>query len=414
MSDVIVKQGGTAKLGSVEGDLRVGKNARVTAESGRKVVVAGTAYFDGQVTIDCDFECRAMRLEGSGYGPGGDVVVDGDLEVHESADIDASVRVVGGIVGGDLDIGGHLRSGPIKSRRLRVGGHLEVRGRLESGDVDVGGHMTVRDEVALDNLRVGGHTKIGGGTIGGEVKVRGHLTTAKPLIFGSVQVYGHTTLPAGSSGGRLSALGKVVFEGDSACKELDVTGDVRVHGDCISEEVEVKGKLEVKGGMRVSKKVKVFGAADAVGALECNGLGVSGRLRAELISAGDKADIVGEVNTKRGLKSSSVAVGRGSRVTGPLMADHVEIGKEMDFGSAWGLPWWRSALGKKTTVEDVHGKIVRIGLNSRAMRVFGDVVELESGAMAEEVCYTKELKLPKEYHLTKPAVKTAKLPDPPF
>jgi len=414
MSDIIVREGETAKLGRVDGDLKVGKNARITAESGRKVSVTGTAHFDGRVTIDCDFECQAMRLEGRGWGPGGDVTVKGDLMVHGVADIDASVRVAGGILAGDLDVGGHLRSGPLKSTRLRVGGHLETKGGLESGDVDVGGHMTVRDQVAISNLRVGGHLKIGGGTISGEIKVRGHLTTVKSLTFGNVQVYGHTLLPAGSSGGRISALGKVVFEGDATCKELDVTGGAIVYGDCNSEDIEAKGNLEVRGEMHVSRRFRVFGAADCRGAVECDTLGVSGRLVAERVSAEAKADIVGEVNTSLGLKSASVAVGKGSKVTGSLIGDRVEIGNEMDFGSAWGLPWWRSAVGKTTVVEDVYGKDVRIGSNSRARRVFGDVVELANGGMAEEVNYTKELKLPKEYHLTKPPAKMAKLPDPPF
>jgi cytoskeletal protein CcmA (bactofilin family) len=410
--DLIVKEGTTAKLGRVDGDLKVGRNARITAESGRKVVVAGTAHFDGRVTIDCDFECQAMRLEGRGWGPGGDVLVDGDLEVHDVADIDASLRVTGRITAGDLDVGGHLRSGPLKSKRLRVGGHLETRGKLESGDVDVGGHMTVRDEVALSNLRVGGHAKIGGGTIEGEVKVRGHLTTEKPLAFGSVQVYGHTTLPAGTSGDRLSAYGRVEFEGDADCKNLEVAGDARVRGDCNSDDVEVKGRLNVTGRMHVSRKFRVFGAADARGAIECGALGVSGRLAAERISASDKADVVGEVNTSRGLKSASVAIGKGSKVTGPLIGDQIEVGKEMDFGSAWGLPWWRGALGRTTTVDDVYGKTVRIGSNSRAKRVFGDIVELENGSIAEEVNYTKEVKLPTNYYLNKPPVKMAKVPDP--
>ena len=130
MTDVTIRQGETAKLGRVDGDLKVGKGARIAAESGDRVVVTGTAHFDGRAAIDCNFQCRTMRLEGRGWGPGGDVAVHGDLEVTESADLDASVRVTGAIVGGELDIGGHLRSGPVRSTRLRVGGHLEVGGQL--------------------------------------------------------------------------------------------------------------------------------------------------------------------------------------------------------------------------------------------------------------------------------------------
>jgi cytoskeletal protein CcmA (bactofilin family) len=414
LPDLFVGAGETAKLGRVEGNLKVGKNARLRAESGRKILVAGAVDLGGRVTIDCDFECRSMRLEGRGWGPGGDVVVNGDLVVQETADLDASLRVTGGIVAGTLDVGGHLRSGPLTSKRLRVGGHLEISGKLQSGDVDVAGHTTVRGEVTLENLRVGGHAKLRGGAIAGEVRVRGHLTVDTPLRFGRAQVYGNTVLPAGSSGDRLSALGRVEFEGDADCREFEITGSARVGGDCNSEEVEVKGALDVEGSAHVANKLRVFGAADVRGAVECDALGVSGRLNAEATTAGDFIDIVGEVNTIRGARAKTITVGKGSKVFGPLIGEQVEIGREMDFGSAWGLPWWRANLGGKTIAGDVYGKSVKIGANSRVKRVFGEVVELENGCIADEVNYTKEVRLPAKFFLTKEPRKVETIPVSPL
>ena len=414
MKELVIKGGTSAKLGRIEGDLRIGKNVKISSESGEAVVLTGTVTLEGRTTIESSLECQSMVLRGRGWGPEGDVVVDGDLTVHGVTDLDGSLSVSGTINAGDMDIAGHLKSGPLVSKRLRVGGHLETMGRLESGDADIAGHMTVRDEVTLKNLRAGGHVKIGGGVIQGEVRVRGHLTTDSPLKFGKMQVYGHTVLPAGSSGGSLSALGKVEFEGDADCRTLEITGSARVRGDCRADEVEVKGNLGVAGRTTVASKIRVFGAASLRGTLHCGALGVSGRLETEAASAADLADIVGEVNTSRGTKAKSIVVGKGSVVTGPLVGDKVEIGKEMDFGSAWGLPWWRANFGRTTSVGDVYGKNVRIGANSRAKRVYAETVELEEGGIAYEVVYAKEVKLPKKYFLAREPRKTESLPAPPL
>ena len=317
------------------------------------------------------------------------------------------------MVAGELDVAGHLRSGELKAGRLRVGGHLETRGPAESGDVDVGGHVKIHGTVSFQSLRAGGHVEIEGGTIAGEIRARGHVITRGALKFGTIQTFGNLTLPRGSAGERLSGLGHIEFEGDAVCRSLEVTGDAMVRGDCEVAEVEVKGRLDVHGKTRAQGKIRVFGTADCRGAVECGALGVSGRLTAERVSAGG-ADIVGEVKTSRGLKAKSIAVGRASRVTGALIGEQVDIGKEMDFGSVWGLPWWRSTVGRTTSVEDVYGGSVRIGSNSRARRVYAELVHFEDGAMADEVTYTKEVDLPERHRLTRPPVKTAKLPEPPF
>ncbi len=124
--------------------------------------------------------------------------------------------------------------------------------------------------------------------------------------------------------------------------------------------------------------------------------------------------MAGEVKTTAGLKAKSVQVGRGSKVTGPIVGEEVEVGRETDFGSMWGLPWWRSAIGSVTTVGDVYGQSVRVCQRSSAKRVYGDVVELQDGAVVQQVTYTKGLKLPGKYSLHEPPVKTARLPAPPL
>lgn len=414
MAESEVSAGATAKLGRVEGELRAGRGATIKAESGGKVVVTGGATFDGAVTIDCDFECQTMRVEGRGYGPGGNVTIRGKLTVHGRADINATARVDGEVESEDLDVSGHFQSRSLTSKRVRVGGHMTVEGALKAESADVGGHMRVRGGVDLVNLRVGGHAEIEGGTISGEVKVRGHLRTSKRLTFGEVEVFGSLTLPAGSGGQRLSALGTVEFKGDASCKELDVSGTARIRGDCTADNIEVKGKLDVSGSLKVSKRLRVYGTMDSRGPVECETLGVLGKLVAERVSAGGHADIAGEVNTQAGLKAQSVLIGRGSKVTGPLVGGEIEVGRETDFGSMWGLPWWRSAVGRMTTVEDVHGGTVRIGQNSSARRVFGEVVELKEGSTVYQVTYTKVLNMASKQYLHDPPVKADRLPEPPL
>jgi len=411
VTDHFVKAGSTVKLGRVEGDLSVGRNTTIEPESGNKVVVTGRAHFEGDATIEGDFECQSMRVEGKGFGPGGDIRILGSLRVEGSADIDASAWVSGFVRAGVLDVGGHFRSGRLSTDRLRVGGHLETRGALEAKEVDVGGHMTVLDEVKIDNLRVGGHAKIGGGSVNGDARIRGHFTTSKKLAFGRLETYGNTVLPHGSTGERLAVLGRVEVDGDSFCRELEVTGTVKARGKLSAENVNLKGNLFASGNLQVSKRLQVWGGADIGGALACETLGVGGKLVVNSASASNRTDIAGEVEAEHGLKSATVLVGRGSKVTGPIHAENIDVGSDADLGSVWGLPWWRGALGSLTAVEDLHGETVKIRSHSRAGLIFGRIVELEEGAAAEEIVYTDQIKLPGRYHLTKPPRKVEELPD---
>jgi len=412
MAEQFVRAGSTVKLGKVDGDLIAGRRATIKAESGR-VAVTGKAHFEGDVIIDGDFECQSMRVEGKGFGPGGDVRINGSLTVEGGADIDASARVTGPVKAGDLDVGGHFRSGMLDTDRLRVGGHLETRGSLYANEVDVGGHMTVLDEVKICNLRVGGHAKIGGGSVTGDARVRGHFTTSKKFTFGRLETYGNVVLPSGSTGERLTALGRVEFEGDSFCKDLEVTGTANARDSLSAENINLKGKLFVLGDLRVSKGFQVWGEARISGALACQTLGVGGKLVADSASASDRTVIAGEVLVGHGLKSATVVVGKGSKVAGPIFAASVEVGSDADLGSVWGLPWWRGALGRLTTVADVHGGSIMIRSNSRGGRILGRTIEMEEGAAAEEIVYTDQIKLHGRYHLSKPPRKVEQLPDNP-
>ena len=414
MTDFTVKDGATARLGKIEGDLKVGRRATILAESGGKVTVSGGAFFEGPVTIACDFECGKMRVEGRGFGPSGNVEVRGNLTVHGDLEMDASAEVRGTITAERVDVGGHLESMGIASKGVRVGGHLKTKGSLKAEDVDVGGHMSVAEKVDITNLRVGGHAEIGGGTVRGDIKVRGHLKTAGQLNYGVIQVYGNLTLPAGSRGERLNTLGKVEFKGDAFCKVIEVNGTAKADGDCGADSMKVNGKLSAEGALKVSDKLEVFGSAETKKDVECGTLVVGGRLVADKISSTGKADVGGQVWTTRGLKAKELAVGSGSRVNGPIVGDAVEVGKGLESGGFWAqVSSWHS-VGRLTRVDDVHGKDVRIDRYTQAKRIFAETVRMQSGSMADEVNYTKEADISEGVHLENPPKKVDRLPDPPL
>lgn len=415
--DTVVKSNSTTTLGKVEGGLRVGANARLRAADGKTIVVTERAYFEGPVTIDCGFECESMRVEGRGFGPGGDIKIHGDLTVHGDADITAHMEVFGDVKSENLDVSGHLKTSSLTSKRVRVGGHARIDGRLDAEAVDIGGHFSVVGTVRLASLDVGGHAEVGGGTISGNVKVMGHFESTAKLTYGELNVLGHIILPAGSVGERLSIHGDVRFKGDTSCKDIKITGVAKVSGNCVAETAEVFGKFEVSGSLKVSKGLRVFGSTEVKQQITCEELLLGGRLAAGSILVDTRADLAGDLDTTRGLKAKSVVVGKWSRTRGPIVGDEVSIGKRIDLDvGPWGYLWsgkWLHA-GRMTRVEDVYGKSIEVEAYCRAERLFADVIRMDEGSMAEQVTYTSDLKLPGKYHLNEPPVKVAKLPNPPL
>ncbi len=412
MTDYAVGRGEVAKLGRVEGDLKIGRDATIKAESGGKVVVTGDAHFEGGATIDCSFECKAVDVKAAPH-TGGTIKVHGDLTVHQAADVADSLKVTGTATADGFDVGGHLTAGSVVSKRVRVGGHAAIKGPLESETVDVGGHLSVSGDVKIVNLIVGGHAEIGGGTISGGIKVRGHFAAKTSLDYGELQTYGHVDLPVNSKGDRLSVLGRVEFEGNAFCRVIEVKGVAEVAGNCSAESVEVGGKLSVSGSLSVFKDLKIFGVTEVEGQVKCESVVVGGRLKADSVLVDGEADIDGEVESARGLKAKSILVRRGSKVVGPLVGEQVEIGKT---AGAWRFPLGGrlASSGRNTSVEDVHGGAIKLGSSSRAKLVFAESLEMDDGSHADQVTYTKTLKLRMNNLVNKSPMKTPELPEPPL
>ncbi len=340
--------------------------------------------------------------------------IGGNLTVHQTVDVADSLEVVGTSSAEDIDVGGHFGTASVVAKRVRVGGHLRVKESLEADIVDVAGHLSALGKVKVVDLYVGGHAEVGGGAISGSIQVRGHIEAISSLEYGQLQTFGHVSLPANSRGDRLSVLGRVELGRGSSCRVIEVKGVAEAKGDLSCDEVDVSGKLRVSGSLKVTKELKVLGLSEVEGRVDCQKLTLEGRLNADKVFAVE-ADISGELSTSGGMRASTITVRRGAKVTGLLVGDSVEVGEKPGFGQ-WPSVWSdvRQRIGQMTNVEDVYGRTVTVGSYSQAKRVFAEEVRMEAGSVANQVTYTKDLKLAPRNYLHQPPQKTAKLPDPPI
>ena len=66
MQDREVRRDSTERLGQVDGNLRIGKRARIEAADGNLVVVSKGVYLEGGATLDCNLECESLQVEHGG------------------------------------------------------------------------------------------------------------------------------------------------------------------------------------------------------------------------------------------------------------------------------------------------------------------------------------------------------------
>ncbi|HVB95408.1 MAG TPA: hypothetical protein VND41_02250 [Nitrososphaerales archaeon] len=411
MPDVRVDRGSTARLDSVDGELEVASNARITAARGGQVTVTGGAHFEGNAEVDCDFECDSLRVDR------GKLTVSGNLTVHQGLDVAHTVEASGTIRAHDIDVGGKMFARSVScGGSVRVGGLLDVRETLEAESVEVGGKVAVSGAVKLTDLGVGGKADVGGGSIKGHTQVGGVFASAAPLEFGELQVYGRCALPAGCVGKKLSTFGKLTVEGNLACEQVDVGGITAVRGDLSASEVLVNGKLDVSGSLSVKGTLETNGSCEVGGELKGTDLRVGGRLKARKALLSNQADIAGEVETREGLRGKFVVIRCGTRCRGPLVGERVELGKSILTVVNWSTRWMGQSLtmrgiGKMTGAEDIYGVEVILGSNSRCRRIFANKVEVSDGCLIDHVTYTEELRRGNgRAFFTHPAVKVTELP----
>src|SRR5437763_13605284 len=87
MGDVSVDRGATAKLGRVEGDLRVGEAARIEPED-KVIQVTGRVSCDGDAEFHGSLSCSAVSARH------GKIRIEGDLNAKGEVQVDAGQLAV--------------------------------------------------------------------------------------------------------------------------------------------------------------------------------------------------------------------------------------------------------------------------------------------------------------------------------
>jgi cytoskeletal protein CcmA (bactofilin family) len=309
MSNTSIKRGRTVRLGRVEGELKVGNDAKIETSDGKLVVVSQGAYFEGSAEVNCSFECETLKVGYRGREP---LRIDGNLTVHKKLEIGESIEVSGTIQAEEIDLVGKIRAQSIKCDRFNALGNVSVTGNLD-------------------------------------------------------------------------------------CDNMEISKVTKVQGNCVAKTVEVNGQLRVQGTLESAESVIIFGSADVSQVVKSPSLKIRGKFRALRAEIGGEIELEGEAGTTQGLLSTTVIIATGSKCVGPIVGDRVEIGKSgavlVDWKKSWaGQSLMLRVIGKGTRVEDVYGKLVRLGASSQSNKVYSQIVEFEQGAVANQVQYTGEIR----------------------
>src|SRR5947199_46759 len=209
MGDVSVDGGATAKLGQVEGDLRVGQAARIEPED-KVIHVTGRVSCDGDAEFHGSLSCSEFSARHGKIRIEGDLVAKSEVKVDDGQlAIDGSLEAATVTVDKDLGIGGSDRAdefevggmasidGNGKGVEVDVGGLLRVSGSLTlEKDLDIGGRAYIGAELRLDSLEVGGSMEADLIIAQKSIEVGGDLKTIKGTKGDTVKL-GHGSRASG-------------------------------------------------------------------------------------------------------------------------------------------------------------------------------------------------------------------------
>jgi cytoskeletal protein CcmA (bactofilin family) len=297
----------------VEGELKVGNNAKIETSSDEEkvVVVSQGAFFEGSAEVNCSFECETLRVGYRGRQP---LRIGGNLTVHKKLEIGESIEVLGTIEAEEIDLMGKIRARSIKCDRFNALGNASVVGNLN-------------------------------------------------------------------------------------CDVMEISKVTKVQGNCVAKTVGISGQLRLQGTLESAESIIIYGSADVSQVIKSLCLKIGGRFRALRAEIGGEIDLTGEAETAQGLLGNTVIIATGSKCRGPIVGDHVEVGKSdavlANRRSSWaGQSIKLRVIGKETRVEDVYGKLVHLGASSRSNNVYSEILEFEQGAVANQVQYTGEIRGP--------------------
>ena len=206
MSNTSVKRGSTVSLRRVEGDLKVGNNAKIENSDGKLVVVSQGAYFEGSADVNCSFECETLKVGYRGRQP---LRIAGNLTVHKKFEIGGSLEVSGAIQAEKIDVMGKIRAQSIKCDRFITHANASITGNLKCDDMEI-------DKV----------TKVQGSCVAKTVVVIGQLhlqgtleSTESVVIYGSADCSQVVKSPSLKIGGKFRALSAQISG------EIDLAGE---------------------------------------------------------------------------------------------------------------------------------------------------------------------------------------------
>jgi cytoskeletal protein CcmA (bactofilin family) len=408
MGDVSVSKDATAKLGHVEGDLRVAQAARIEPEDkviqvAGRVICEGDAEFHGSLSCS-EFSARhgKIRVQGDLNAKGevkvedGQLTIDGSLEAA-TVSVDKTLWIGGNARADEFDVGGVLEvRGTISSKKVDVGGSFKVQGAAEVDEVGVGGTVDIAGMVKSAKLDVGGMARIGGGEVSKDVDVGGKFESTKPLKFSKIDVGGLATLVEGGEGGDVDVGGKFESKADLSFNSLDVGGMASINGNGKGVEVDVGGLLRVSGSLTLVKGLDIGGRAYIGAELRLDSLEVGGSMEADLIIAQKSIEVRGDLKTIKGTKGDTIELGHGSRASGPIVAREVSV-------------------GHGGRVEDIYSETLEMEHGSRARNLYFREGIIEAGVHVEgEVLYTDTIEASPDVRFAKPASKVNDLPKAPL
>ena len=385
MDERVIQEGETVKLGRVEGDIKAENHALIQASEGSLVFVTGTAFFEGSVEVDCDFECGTLQSRD------GIVRVNGSLTVHEDIVVEEALYTRGNVKAKTVDVGGRLSVGmSLETQKVDVGGSLEVQGNVVAESVDVGGSFEALGELKLKDLDVGGSVEVVGGEVTGTIDVGGHFTSQKELRFDRLEVGGSLEL-GGGKGKKIEVGAKLQSKGDLDCEEMEVGGLAVVEGNLSGRMAEIGGKIRVSGDLALTARLEVGGLAEIGGILSGTDVEIGGILRAAKGLLSGTVEIGGRVETAQGLKANVIEIGRGASCVGNLVGGVVLI-------------------GKRAQVQDVYCSRLEVEGGSKLGKVYAESADIGDACVVGGLVYTKEFREGERVIHLSPPQKSGSLP----
>lgn len=368
--DLRVGDGETVDVDLVEGDLIAGSDSMIKPKSEDRILVKGSVNFKGGCHVISTLE--ASRIEGEGrVHIVGNLIVSGSLEMGDGLIIEGQLKaeyvavkwlkVKESLQCNRVEIGGSLEvEGDLTAEHIGSGGSVSVQGNLKAKSLEVGGSLDLRGSVELEKLSVGrSNAKVGGGTIldieaGGTFESTGQLRFEKMAVGGSM----------------------VRIKGVAKGKSISVGGDLEVDDDLTIDENLEASAVKVKNEL----KARTIIVRASLGAKVC---------------FSDHVEAGASVETEKGVRSKVFLVGSGS-VVGPIVADFVDIGKDVE-------------------VEDIYADRLDMDPGSSANSIYAREAKLGSGCrVTGELLYTGRLKLGESVKLQSQPNKVNKLPQPPL